>query len=127
MIDSRSLRTALVAVVAATGLSGCLRQTGAPAIEPRRPVSDGPADDAKITETDRVGGSFILDGKPFCFLGTNNYYVTFKSKKMTDDVLESAKAMAHIPKWVCPSTSPGVTNPPTTSWRGRGEGAVRST
>jgi len=39
------------------------------------------------------GASFVLQGKPFCFLGTNNYYVSYKPRAMTDELLESARAM----------------------------------
>ncbi len=39
------------------------------------------------------GGVFLLDGKPMCFLGSNNYYLIFKSQKMVDDVLDTAKSM----------------------------------
>jgi mannan endo-1,4-beta-mannosidase len=36
---------------------------------------------------------FLDDGKPFCFSGTNNYYLNFKQKEMVDDVLAQSKAM----------------------------------
>jgi mannan endo-1,4-beta-mannosidase len=36
---------------------------------------------------------FEYQGKPFCFAGTNNYYVIFKPRPMVDAVLESAAAM----------------------------------
>jgi mannan endo-1,4-beta-mannosidase len=37
--------------------------------------------------------SFELDGAPFCFIGANNYYLTYKPEPMVDDVLESARAI----------------------------------
>jgi mannan endo-1,4-beta-mannosidase len=36
---------------------------------------------------------FVVDGKPFCFAGTNNYYLIFKPRPMVDAVLEAAAAM----------------------------------
>ena len=36
---------------------------------------------------------FALDGKPYCFAGTNNYYLIFKPRPMVDGVLEAAAAM----------------------------------
>ena len=36
---------------------------------------------------------FVLDGKPFCFAGANNYYLGYKSETAVLDVLESAKKM----------------------------------
>ncbi|HET7542879.1 MAG TPA: cellulase family glycosylhydrolase [Polyangiaceae bacterium] len=37
--------------------------------------------------------NFELDGKPFCFVGANNYYLAYAPHPMVDDVLESARAM----------------------------------
>ncbi|MBN2343675.1 MAG: cellulase family glycosylhydrolase [Deltaproteobacteria bacterium] len=37
--------------------------------------------------------TFMLDGKPYCFAGTNNYYLNFKSDVMIDDVLDKAVEM----------------------------------
>jgi mannan endo-1,4-beta-mannosidase len=37
--------------------------------------------------------NFELDNKPFCFVGTNNYYLAYKPKRMVDDVLASAHTM----------------------------------
>ncbi len=36
---------------------------------------------------------FVKDGKPFCFTGTNNYYVIYNSKAMVDDVMDRAVQM----------------------------------
>ena len=37
--------------------------------------------------------SFELDGKPFCFAGSNNYYPIFKPKPVVDDLFDSARAL----------------------------------
>jgi len=39
------------------------------------------------------GARFEVGGAPFCFEGTNNYYLAYKPRKMVDDVLESARAL----------------------------------
>src|SRR5450759_267213 len=40
----------------------------------------------------RVGPQLKLDGKPFRFGGTNNYYLMYQSQKMTNAVLDKAAA-----------------------------------
>lgn len=37
--------------------------------------------------------AFTLEGKPFCFAGANNYYLTYKPEKVVLDVLETAHDM----------------------------------
>jgi mannan endo-1,4-beta-mannosidase len=46
-----------------------------------------------VEPTDTPSGVFMQHGKPFCFAGSNNYYLTYKSKAMVDDVFAQAKAM----------------------------------
>lgn len=41
----------------------------------------------------RQGTSFVLDGQPFRFGGTNNYYLHYKSNLMVDDALNDAQSM----------------------------------
>jgi mannan endo-1,4-beta-mannosidase len=36
---------------------------------------------------------FEVDGAPLCFVGANNYYLSYEPHAMVDDVLESAQAM----------------------------------
>lgn len=57
---------------------------------PRPDARKSPVSFEKATD---VAGIFLLDGKPMCFLGSNNYYLIFKSQKMVDDVLDTSKAM----------------------------------
>ena len=37
--------------------------------------------------------SFEVDGTPFCFAGSNNYYPIFKPKPVVDDLFEAARAL----------------------------------
>jgi mannan endo-1,4-beta-mannosidase len=38
----------------------------------------------------RVGPTLVLNGKPFSFVGTNNYYLGYSSHLMVDDALQAA-------------------------------------
>ncbi len=37
--------------------------------------------------------SFAVDGKPFCFAGSNNYYPIFKPRPVVDDLFDAARAL----------------------------------
>lgn len=37
--------------------------------------------------------TFEVDGEPFCFAGTNNYYPIFKPKPVVDDLFDAAKSL----------------------------------
>ena len=37
--------------------------------------------------------TFEVDGKPFCFAGSNNYYPIYKPKHVVDDLFEAARAL----------------------------------
>jgi mannan endo-1,4-beta-mannosidase len=45
----------------------------------------------QVEPVEEAAPHFVLEGKPFCFQGTNNYYLSFKSKAAALDVLEAAK------------------------------------
>jgi endo-1,4-beta-mannosidase len=91
-------REALVAFAAAA-LVGCLHPSGAPAASatPRPPAvaaAKAPSDGLlAVQPTDTPSGVFLLQGRPFCFSGANNYYLTYKNEAMVDDVFAQAKAM----------------------------------
>src|SRR5262245_4168188 len=62
-------------------------------------VAAGPAAAAPATHqapsagfVTRAGSTLKVDGKPFRFGGTNNYYLFYKSRAMVDDVLADAHA-----------------------------------
>ena len=37
--------------------------------------------------------SFVVDGKPLCFTGSNNYYAIYKPKPLVDDLFDAARAL----------------------------------
>ncbi len=41
--------------------------------------------------TNESGAHFLLNGEPFCFHGSNNYYLTFKSPEMIRSVYENSQ------------------------------------
>ncbi len=61
------------------------------------PVASDSFDSAKTTPmktgfVTRQGTALMLNGRPYEFAGTNNYYLGYKSRSMTDRVLDDAKA-----------------------------------
>lgn len=81
--------------------SACLRKgagAGAQAAqtesEQKPGLSAASADGVLTVEpTDTPSGVFMHQGKPFCFKGSNNYYLSYKDQAMVDDVFAQAKAM----------------------------------
>jgi mannan endo-1,4-beta-mannosidase len=47
----------------------------------------------KVEPIEDQRATFLLDGAPFCFHGTNEYYLTYKSKAMTDDAIAVMQRM----------------------------------
>lgn len=60
------------------------------AFTPAEAATAAPSDTGFVTAT---GNYFTLDGQPFYYSGSNNYYLNYTSDKMIDDVLNSAKQM----------------------------------
>lgn len=80
--------------------SGCLRkktiadaQSADGAAPESKPAQVEETELLVVEPSDVPSGVFLKDGKPFCFAGTNNYYLTYKPKEMVDDVFAQAKAM----------------------------------
>ena len=66
------------------GCLWCLMAQGC-AANPSKTVLQVPAQNAV--------SNFELEGQPFCFVGANNYYLSYQPRPMVDDVLEAARAM----------------------------------
>jgi mannan endo-1,4-beta-mannosidase len=60
--------------------SGCVK---APVSQARSPLDVRTNDSA----------TFELDGKPFCFAGSSNYYAIFKPRPVVDNLFEAARAL----------------------------------
>jgi hypothetical protein len=94
-------RTAPTWVIALSALGlefGCVHNASnaGPQGAPNPAATPTPArggDLLQVAPTDVQSAVFMLDGKPFCFTGTNNYYLPYKDKAMVDDVFAQAKSM----------------------------------
>lgn len=51
------------------------------------------SDPIRVEERREPTATFVLNGRPLCFQGANNYYLIYKSRRMVDDVFVQAKAM----------------------------------
>lgn len=87
------LATSGVVLASACGLGGTPKASQTPAEAQEKGATGQDVPPVPVQQTTEASGIFLLDGKPMCFLGTNNYYLIFKSRKMVDDVLDTAKAM----------------------------------
>lgn len=86
----------VVSLLALGTATGCLRTQAAGASSPSKPpqyMNTSTPGLIEVEPTTEKSAIFVHQGKPFCFAGTNNYYLTFKGKEMVDDVLVQAKAM----------------------------------
>lgn len=95
----RSLTTLLSGLSLAT-VPGCFR-AGVPASAPgpaptvaAAAAESKPQDGLlKVDPTSTPSAVFLHQGKPFCFTGSNNYYLSYRDRPMVDDVFTQAKAM----------------------------------
>ncbi len=73
-------------------LTGCLQLRQPPTERPPEYMdTTDHYDIIEVEATTEPSATFVLNGKPFCFTGTNNYYLTYKSRRMVDDVLDRAR------------------------------------
>lgn len=73
--------------------AGCLRKSPG-AQSPDALAAQSPAAELlAVQPTNTPSGVFLSEGRPFCFAGSNNYYLTYKDKVMVDDVFAQAKAL----------------------------------
>lgn len=92
----RAARASLVLAGALLSGLGCLRSASSAAGAPRPggELATKPADGlVAVQPTDTPSAVFMHQGKPFCFSGTNNYYLGYRDRAMVDDVLGQARAM----------------------------------
>jgi mannan endo-1,4-beta-mannosidase len=99
------LSTARAPMFAAVGalvfVPGCFFKSANPPVAASAPSSTGastpapkPADGLlRVEPTATPSAVFLHQGQPFCFSGTNNYYLGYRDRAMVDDVLQQAKAM----------------------------------
>lgn len=85
----------LCCVLLLEGCSGWLRQGSPTAFEAKADNQEpSPASQQrpwlKLATTDEPSAVFLLNGEPFCFQGSNNYYLIFKSKRMAESVFDNA-------------------------------------
>ena len=77
--------------------AGCLRKSqGSGAQSPDGQAAHAAQDAPElltVPATNTPSGVFLYQGRPFCFAGSNNYYLTYKDKVMVDDVFAQAKAL----------------------------------
>jgi mannan endo-1,4-beta-mannosidase len=87
--------------------------------------SASPAAIGRAGSTDFVkqtGGHLRLDGRPFRFAGTSNYYLMYKSRFMVDEVLNAASAQGFRVLRMWGSLDIGDPNEASTSIRGPSDG-----
>ncbi|MBN2195077.1 MAG: cellulase family glycosylhydrolase [Polyangiaceae bacterium] len=84
----------LLGLPALLATTGCLKlaQPAAPP-PPKYMNASGELEELQVAPTDVPSAYFVADGKPFCFQGTNNYYINFKSHRMVDDVFKQMPEM----------------------------------
>ena len=82
-------------LIAAFASFGCLRAAkGTDTTTPDETVA--PLQEKELTKvvpTDEPSATFLVDGKPMCFAGSNNYYLIWKSEVMIDSVFQNCKKM----------------------------------
>ncbi len=79
-MQSGSSSPAALALCAAALSLGCLK-------------TPAPAPQSALDVTRNPPASFVVDGKPFCFAGSNNYYPIFKPKPVVDDLFDAAHGL----------------------------------
>jgi len=73
----------------------------------------------EVTRTTEPSPYFVKDGQPFCFAGTNNYYLIYKSQQAALDVLDVAVKMklrvlrmwAYLDRGSLDGTMPNIREP----------------
>ncbi|HLV66021.1 MAG TPA: cellulase family glycosylhydrolase [Polyangiaceae bacterium] len=81
----------LISVLALAAAPGCVRSQQAVKAPPAPGESELRLVD--VEPTNEPMAVFELEGEPFCFAGTNNYYLNFKSPEMVEDVFVQARTM----------------------------------
>jgi mannan endo-1,4-beta-mannosidase len=84
----RAIAAAILGAIGCLGHGAMQAKSAGSEGRPSAAQSEGP-----VEEADQPSASFVLDGEPFCFAGTNNYYLIYKSHTMVDDVLETTKRL----------------------------------